>query len=303
MFRRYSDFGKAVVWIVGFINLVNSVIASIQFFSTFFDSETPSSQQLFSIIIGLSLIVFSVYFLCAISDWSFYTALAERGHLHTLRMVLLLQQDYTRKSIPLKGESAEFCYNVEKSCNGVSNVQYKHHISAIRRSSKRGAYSTWIFGDELVKPSALKTSLDGNPQPRVHPILVETPYKGHPDHNGLYRFQWDIPKGKRNDSIGMDICYTRVNAYKWDQDTVFIIYPKSFVSSIKTGTFSITCDAQDAVNILFIELHEIHSGFLSQQSKPQPLHREQDGKRVTFSTDKNIPIQSNSVYALAVKIR
>lgn len=303
MFRRYSDFGKAVVWIVGFINLVNSVIASIQFFAACFDSETPSSQQMFCIIIGLSLIAFSVYFLCAISNWSFYTALAERGHLHTLRMVLLLQQDYKRKVIPLKGESAEFRYNVEKSCNGISNVQYKHYISAIRRFSKRGAYSTWIFGDELVKPSALKTSLDGNPQPRVFPILVETPYKGHPDHNGLYWFQWDIPEGKRNDSIGMDICYTRENAYKWNQDTVFIIYPKSFVSSIKTGTFSITCDAQDAINIAFIELHEIHSGFLSQQSEPQLLQREEYGGKVTFSTDKNIPIQSNSVYALAVKIR
>lgn len=244
-----------------------------------------------------------------VQRWRGLSLLAKRGHIQTLRMILL--RDYLKKhpdeekqgdvtvTNDFVAEKAEFNFMVGKNHDGCSDITYKHKFIVKRKWKKKAKCCLWIFGDDDVKPYDCTLSVDhvktDSPIQKVNGSFAD-----YPINDGIYA----VKVGRLDFSEGnkklIELSYKRERGYKWERDEVFVIYPQCFARECERADFTVEY-CQNVQTRLSVCLTEVVCMVGSARLENEQLLIKEDamnGKKRFFIN--NIHINANNVYILKI---
>lgn len=257
-------------------------------------------------ILALLLVAFIILALKLISEISLLNLLmlvAQRGHLHTLRMILLICNDKPHEKKYLYNGSASFAFELVGKTNKKSTVKYSHTFEGKRSTQRKFAFSTWLFGDEGIAPTDVDIRVDTQSQDSENVYSVGVSCLEDPYHDGIYKFDWEIPHGERNCKTKLELNYQRKDAFVWNKDDIFVIYPKGFMKGIKTASFSVFVDPKDDGAISSVDYTELVCGLQSRakDSVKMRKQKDKDGK-CFYSTKGELEINEENLYIITVHL-
>lgn len=244
-----------------------------------------------------------------IYKWNSLVMLANRGHIHTIEMILMLYAHifHNEEAVKLNNrcqennfnvESAEFSFLVSRQVGNVSDVIYSDNF--VPNFSKREVFlNFWIFGENNIKPEnccierGKNENMDRiNLTPRAVNNLCYEYYK---DEN-IYAVECNLGKIETNKEIVFS--YMRQQSYDWSKGGTFIIYPKCFVNKMEHITFKV--EFQDntlgKMSVEFIELY--CDGSKPREVKISFKEKEMEGRYRTVYVTQPIKVNINNVYII-----
>lgn len=257
-------------------------------------------------IILFVLIIVLVYLISGICSYVSFGELlmqvARRGHLHTLRMILLAEEYRQKEGKPLiKGKSATFSFHVEpRDTSGKSTIKYEHTFCVKRKTSHKVNCRSWIFGDENIPPTNCRIQVDEHRPEQGDLTSVGVQSTECADHNGIYQLQWEIPGGVRNENIDLKIYYERRKAFGWDRNELFVIYPKSLIEGIKIADFKVYIAAEDIDKVARIGLLRLPISGNQDSSKESHFVSTQSLQDMPYYLLKDVSISKDNVYLITV---
>lgn len=304
-----TTFLGSVIGIVA--NLITIGAASGVVVSGIFPKD---KNWIFYLLIVVSLLVLFYFLRTMKSEICFFNLLmlvAQRGHLHTLRMLLLVRNDRKNEQRYLYNGNADFTFYLEKKGdNGKSTVTYHHTFQAKRRVKKPFFFSTWLFGDEGIPPeiedSRINTQFSSNGG--ALPVNIYLPkFAGH---DGIYKFEWIVKKEdneqklQRSNRIQFDLKYSRKEAFTWDKDDILMIHPLSFIKGIKRANISIFIDSEDSTAISEITITELSQGLRPTIKGPYKMNQQADRDEMSFfSSQGELEINETSAYVITIHLK
>lgn len=270
-------------------------------------------------ILYIFLVVFSlaipVLFKKIVSEIFFLNLLmlvAQRGHLHTLRMLLLVRNDRKSERKRLYDGSANFTFHLKKkNDNGKSTVTYHHTFEAKRKNQKKIRFSTWLFGDENIAPKIEDIRINEQSLNNKNAQSVGgTICSEFPSHDGIYVFEWVVTKENIDQKMqdnGKDLFelkYSREDAFTWNRDDVLIIHPRSFMDGIKSANISVFADPEDSRAILEVTITELSQGLHPKINGPYQMKKQVDKNAMSFySTLGELKINEKNVYVVTIHLK
>lgn len=237
---------------------------------------------------------------------------AQRGHLHTLRMLLLVRNDRKNERKHLYDGSANFTFHLKKKNDtGKSTVTYHHTFEAKRKNQKKFRFSTWLFGDENIPPKIEdirinEQSLNNKNAESVGGAICSE----FPNHDGIYVFEWVVTKENINQKLQnsgkilFELKYSRENAFTWDRDDVLVIHPRSFMDGIESANISVFADPDDSDAILEVTITELSQGLHPKINGPYPMKKQEDKGAMSFySTLGELKINEKNVYVISIRLK
>lgn len=265
--------------------------------------EKSTSYWPILVLLLVGFIVLALKLISEISLLNLLMLVAQRGHLHTLRMILLVCNDKPHGKKYLYSGSASFAFELMGKTNKKSTVKYSHTFEGKRSIQKKFAFSTWLFGDEGIAPTDVDIRIDTQSQDSENVHSVGISCLEHPYHDGIYKFDWEIPHGERNCKTKLELNYQRKDAFTWDMDDIFVIYPKSFMNGIKTASFSVFVDPKDDGTISSVDYTELVCGLQSCAKDPVKMQKQKDKNgKCFYSTKGELKINEENLYIITVHL-
>lgn len=266
------------------------------------------------IIMVMGILIFALFYEGILNHqrmerWEGAALLARRGHLQTIRMILL--RDYLKRhrdeeeqgEIKVKNdftaEKARFNFIIGERKGGASDIKYKHLLDVKRRFKKRVGVYPWIFGDDDAEPTNCKITIDEK-EFLVPSHRMNVSFSDYPVNDGIYAINGgtiDLDGG-RSKEIG--ISYVRENAYKWDRQEVFVIYPQCFAWKCKKADFKVIYEDMPECEVSVCVTEVVCTMGAAKLKNARLLLREttEDGKM--YYCLKNIKIDADNVYILEI---
>lgn len=170
--------------------------------------------------------------------------LSKDGHIHTARMVVLRENFNSLTDIDIKKQNlacakkAEFSWLIEESKNGESNVIYLHKFDFVKKraifSPSKLRFVPWFFGENDNPPLECKYNINNTGYKNVNasPVITDGS-RDYAANEGIYKMTVPICKLFRKKGQQIEISYSRKNAFLWNRDEIFVIWPKCFFSTAK----------------------------------------------------------------------
>ncbi len=262
-------------------------------------------------LVVLAIALFASYLFLAIKKedlshrMDFFMHLIKRGHLHTARMVMGMEDSSKRKQNDMNVLSADFNFLISKDStidqvHDTYSIKYQHFFRIrSNRTIEEAVISSFIFGEENAIPKDCLLTVENPYGSKKYPCVpnpMEAVYSDCPSNNGVYRLEWR-PKILKGESM-LTMSYDRVHAYSTSRDELFVICPNAFMPGIKTASFSV----KEEGNTPFIEqisLMEISKGIKTKVLPRRPLICNENRK--VYSTSDRIKVKGNCVYIITIK--
>lgn len=236
---------------------------------------------------------------------------AQRGHLHTLRMLLLVRNGRKSEQRYLCNGNADFTFWLEKKgSNGKSTVTYCHTFQAKRRVKNTFCFSTWLFGDESIPPKIEDARINAQSLNSDGALPVDIYLPKFANHDGIYKFEWIVKKDdntqkpQRSNRIQFDLKYSREGAFTWDKDDILMIHPLSFMKGINRANISIFADSEDSNAISEITITELSQGLRPTIKGPYKMKKNTDkGKMSFYSSQGELEINEKSAYVITIHLK
>lgn len=315
--NNWDSLKKMLSSIIGILGAILTVVNTVKIFS----STNISNINVFITIMSSFLLIVALIGLSYSNvrlnqRWKGLILLAHRGHIHTIRMILM--RDYHKshnedetilsditKTNDFTAESAVFSFSVTKSKNGISDVLYSHSFSLKSKHKGEKLFYPWIFGDNNAKPQEcfVKIGVDGEKRV-LTPCPVRNPYVDYPVNEGIYTVGCNLGNMEKGQNKDIIFTYKRFKAYEWSRDELFVIYPKCFAKTINYASFKVEFydNVSEKVGIRLTELYcngrKAKEIILSNFTEPKIV---EDGeKRKTIYIAENIKINENNVYIITI---
>ena len=315
MSERANDLVSSTAFLNSMIGIVANLVTIGTAFGIVVSGILPKEKNwILYLLIVVSLLVLFYCLRTMKSEICFFNLLmlvAQRGHLHTLRMLLLVRNDRKNEQRYLYNGNADFAFYLEKKGdNGKSTVTYHHTFQAKSKAKKTFFFSTWLFGDEGIPPviedSRINTQFLSNGG--ALPVNIYLPMFA--SHDGVYKFDWIVKKEdneqklQRSNRIRFDLKYSRKEAFTWDKDDILMIHPLSFIKGIKRANISIFVNSEDSKAISEITITELSQGLRPTIKGPHKMNKQADkGEMSFYSSQGELEINETSAYVITIHLK
>lgn len=302
MMRRCSLFLKGILTLITLIADVAAVGALIC--SVCCDLLPLTTLQIGAIFVALLLLL--AYLLAKtlsyFSQLNLLYQLSARGHLHSMRMVLLVDKERENEAQHLKAEQADFNFEITPCKAERSSVIYDHNFKVRKKYPGAVNVPTWIFGDMDIKPEEAQYTIRGSTWKDSEPQSEDIKYNEVQEHNGIYKFEWKFDSETPKSKIDADLRYVRKNAFPWNRNHILIIYPDSFFKDIKEMAFSVKVDAGDISRVQYVSVIEIN-GTRAPRDAITLDKSNLEGGGYIFKTGEYIKVHKGSIYIITVHVK
>lgn len=293
---------KTILWFIAVFSdtiAVGSMISEI-----IYDREEITLEFITIFVILLVILVL----LCGISasylrKLNLLSELAKHGHLHTMRMVLLVNHERKHECKILDVDRAEFEFDIGRSNKNRSSVIYNHTFHFRKKKKGWVESKVWIFGEGNIPPEGLEYSFLNRDWSCNTPELVGINGNAYNPNNGIYTFKWKFDDQFQDDPAELKLKYERKASFNWTQRHVFIIYPDSFMLGIKRVTFSVQMHEEDSNNISSIDVTEISGKRIARKyariEKPVPVRDD----IVVYKLGLEWQAHEESVYSITINMK
>lgn len=302
------------------IGILGAVLTLVNIIKLFTDT-TMQNINIFYIVISTVLLIVALVGLSYSNvrlnqKWKGLILLAHRGHIHTIRMILM--RDYQKnhnkdeaisndiiKANDFSAESASFSFLVSKQKNGLSDVEYVHSFTFKSKHNGEKLFYPWIFGENNAKPQECYIKIGIHGEKRIlTPYPVKNPYVDYPVNEGIYTVGCSIGHMKKKQCQDIIFSYKRMKSYDWTRDEMFVIYPKCFSKRVNFANFKLEFE-DDVSEKLGIRLTELYCDgrkakeiILSNFDEPKIVN-DRDKRKTVYIAD-NIKINTSNVYIITI---
>lgn len=315
MSERANDLVNSTTFFSSVISIVANLIAIGAACGLFVSGFIPKDKNwAFYLVITFCVLILFNSLRAMKSEICFFNLLmlvAQRGHLHTLRMLLLVRNDRKNEQRYLYNGNADFTFWLKKKGdNGKSTVTYYHTFQATRKVKKTFCFSTWLFGDESIPPKIEDARINAQSlnSGGVQPVDIYLPKFAN--HDGIYKFEWIVKredstqKPQRSNRIQFDLKYSREEAFTWDKDDILMIHPLSFMKGINRANISVFADSEDSKAISEITITELSQGLRPTTKGPYKMKKNTDkGEMSFYSSQGELEINEKSAYVIEIHLK
>ncbi|MEE0708940.1 MAG: hypothetical protein UCO57_09205 [Gemmiger sp.] len=299
---RISTIIKVIIGVTALIADVSAVGALLYGIYHDFWPEVFFEIVLVLVFLLMVLLYDFVKSLSYISRLNLLYQLSARGHLHSMRMVLLVDKMREKEKTLLKADWAKFTFEIGPREGGVSSVRYKHKFWV--RKMYPGAISVpaWIFTDMEVKPREIEYAVRGTDGGKTEPQAVKIKKNEFALHDGICKFEWEFGAELYKNDADADLQYTRSAVFPWDRNHTFIIYPDCFFKNIKEVSFSVKAGEAESQYISSVEVTEINGAIIPLYYKSIKTPLDEKNERI-YKTGECVKVHKGSVYIITVYVK
>lgn len=306
MFLKLLDKIKIVLkTIIGLITLIaDASTVGILIYKSF---SGVYGELTFELILVFLLLVFSLVYISMqifsyVNQLDLLYQLSKRGHLHSMRMVLLVNKERQKERLPLEADRADFTFEIGSCKNKKSSVSYKHRFFVKKKTPGAVICPAWIFSDMNVVPEKVGYTIMGEDWEKTKPELENIKKNEFSSHNGICKFDWEFGGDVRKNAMEVDLQYTRNDVFLWDQNHTFIIYPDCFFKNIKDVSFAVKVGQGDEHHICSVEVTEINGEAQISKYYKKLKNKLQNGNCVIIKTGEYIKAHKGSVFIITVNV-
>ena len=310
--RCFSIFKKEVSFLGSFLSLIAGILA---------DFIPTLHCEIDSIIF---FVIACFFMLTYIWKLSFFERkleriklMAEYGHLHTLRMMVLRDLSVERSKTNIEQENrftslkSEFSFCIKASSSNKSSVIYHYKLDITPSNRLRikdtEKFVPWIFGEDRKIPKQCMIKEDNGDWEfaSIQPVIIETNTRDVITDD-IYKVIFSEWRMSPNEVKHVELKYIRRNVFSWDKKRVrlFIIWPKCFVEKIKGGTkFEVIFEGTVKRQVqIYINVYDCKAKFVRYESPIRlTLDRDKSNDNITVYSKENVVMDADSVYALYIK--
>lgn len=190
--------------------------------------------------------------------------LAQDGHIHTTRMLILRDNFDTIKRVEtisdkndFKSKDTTFSFHIKKANAGTSDVVYNHSFSFLPLKSGEKIFEPWFFGEDESSPKNCLYKIDNsNWQPTLAKPIIEGCHD-YAANEGIYSATIPLGYLNKSDSRSVEFHYERSGSFRWDREEIFVIWPQCFTKMITNANFRVSFDdnANKVVTIIEYVCH------------------------------------------------
>ncbi len=314
--RNWGNITTMIGGLITILGIVSTIYSAVLTFNCNGLSKEKAISYIVIVIVLLIILVKLIYSNIKLKNkWNGLILLAHRGHIHTIRMILMRDYQYTHLEgeVTSNGinrtnnfcvETAEFSFSVSEQENRVSNVQYMHKFKLKSKIKHNSIFNPWVFGENGSKPKDCYVQIGKNKMVLV-PYAVKNLFVNYPVEESIYAVECglgnNIADTTPDDTITFS--YKRDKCYDWLKGGTFVVYPKCYANKINKASFK--CEFKDKVSYkLSIRLTELSiSG-----SKPKEIvlpnfmeciEREKGQEKFVYKTEK-IKINVDNIYIIKI---
>lgn len=306
MFLQWRDRISTIIKvIIGVVALIADVSAVGALLYGIYHNLWP--EVIFEIVLVLVFLLLVLLYsfvkgMSYISQLNLLYQLSARGHLHSMRMVLLVDKMREKEKQRLKADRAKFTFEIGPREGGGSSVRYRHKFWV--RKMYPGAISVpaWIFTDMEVKPKEIEYAVRGTDGGKTEPQAVKIKKNEFASHDGICKFEWEFGTELYKNDADADLQYTRSAVFPWDRNHTFIIYPDCFFKNIKEVSFSVKTGKAESQYISSVEVTEINGAIIPRYYKSIKMPLIEKDDRI-YKIGEYIKVHKGSVYIITVNVK
>ena len=179
--------------------------------------------------------------------------LAEEGHIHTTRMLIL--RDYyendkkriakkdIRKQNSFLAQNVKFSFIINKPQNNISDIQYYHSFDFLSLRNGMQTFAPWFFGEDGAPPKDCARRIGKQKWLTVNAERVEEENScDYSVNEGIYSAPISLGKMLKGENVCVEFKYKRKAAFQWTREEIFVIWPKCFAKKMEKASFSICFD-------------------------------------------------------------
>lgn len=228
--------------------------------------------------------------------------LSARGHLHSMRMVLLVDKERKKEKQQLKADHADFNFEIGSREGDRSSMVYNHRFYVWKKKFGAITSPAWIFGDMDIKPEDAEYTIRGSTWKKTKPRIEDIAYNEVSAHNGIYKFEWNFDSDAQRNKVEVDLRYVRKAAFPWNRNHILIIYPDCYFKDIKEASFSVMVGHNEIEQIEGVNITEINGARIPRDTRNMDKSILENGG-YTFKTGEYIEVHKGSVYIITVKVK
>lgn len=292
------------IGIAGDIITVISIVNTINYNNN--NNNIETSDKILLAVCTL-LLFFGIFYLSykntrLVNKWNGLAMLANRGHIHTVEMILMMHyQFYLNKNDIMvqknnfKIKSADFYFDISKRNGNISDVHHRNCFVPGSRIKKETYLNFWIFGEGDSKPS--ECYIEGNKRIVLKPYAVNNLFFNYPKNENIFSIECNMDAIK--DDTKITFSYMRYQSYDWSKGGTFIIYPKCFASKIKKASFNVEFEG-NLLNQINIRFTELFCGGRKPKANEIAIEKYEIESNRTIYKTKRIKVNVNNVYVIKI---
>ena len=226
--------------------------------------------------------------------------LAERKHIHTLRMAMLIRKRNVNHEEFISNVRAAFRFSIVKGTeqNTFSTIRC-YTFSGQRINDKAISLDTYLFSENVGISECCITSVDGCQSVNLELVGEQRTTTAN---DGISRFGHTLRGGTKGEPIDIELSYKRINEFNPTRDhdsDVLIVYPRSFLKGIKHGEFVVECPKQMSNLLTSVRMIEL-SGEQSQNRPIETQFKKNKKDGLTRFICDSMEIHEESVYVIQI---